>query len=350
MRGNALMENSNIAWTHHTQNFWLGCDKIAPECAHCYIARTLRQQRREPWGHLYRTKTWDIPLRWQRQAEAKNICYRVFTNSLSDFFHAEADAWREDAWEIIKRTQNLIYLILTKRPELIEKRLPADWGEGWPNVWLGVSSGCRMTLNKMDSLRRIRIHPKAVRFLSAEPLLEDISAQIKLDGFDWIIVGGESGGGPEYFWDEGMDWRKEFNLPGRRIMRVEWAQNLLAKARAAGIPYFFKQITAFRSGSGEDALGQRYQEFPPAPVGSWPEQLGSVHPNTGRRAAHCPISRKRNVPPTQTADIRLSDREKQAILQLAGAGVNNDVIASAFGIRPMAVAAYKAWATMRARK
>src|SRR5436190_8862057 len=85
-----IMENSNIAWTHNTQNFWLGCDKIAPECAHCYIGRVLQRQGREPWGQLYRTKTWREPFKWQREAEAAGVCRRVFTNSLSDFFHADA--------------------------------------------------------------------------------------------------------------------------------------------------------------------------------------------------------------------------------------------------------------------
>jgi protein gp37 len=123
----------------------------------------------------------------------------------------------------------------------------------------------------MDALRRIPIHPRAVRFLSAEPLLEDISDEIDLGGFGWIIVGGESGGGPEYRWDSTKDWRKEFAAPGRRTMRLEWAHSLLANARIADIPYFFKQVTAFRSGSGEDALGRLYQEFPPPPHCEWPE-------------------------------------------------------------------------------
>lgn len=263
------MENSNIGWTHHTQNFWLGCDKIAPECAKCYIGRVLKRQGREPWGQLYRSKTWDNPLKWQRQAQAQGICLRIFTCSLSDFFHADADGWREEAWDVIRQTPNLIYLVLTKRPELIRKRLPKDWGEGWPNVWLGVSCGCKQTLNKMAALRRIPIHARAVRFLSAEPLLEDISEQIDLSDFGWLIVGGESGGGPEYPWDARGEWRKEFDTPGRRTMRLEWAQNLLSKARSAGISYFFKQITAFRSGTGEDALGQLHQEFPPTPHSVW---------------------------------------------------------------------------------
>ena len=267
------MENSNIGWTQHTQNFWLGCDKIAPECAHCYIGRTLLRQGRNPWGQLYRTQTWKNPLKWQQEAESQGVCYRVFTNSLSDFFHAKADEWRPEAWGVIKRTPNLVWLILTKRPELIEKRLPADWGLGYPNVWLGVSTGCRMTLNKMDALRRIPVHPNAVRFVSAEPLLEDISSEINLDSFGWLIVGGESGGAPEYLWDSSQDWRKEFNIVGRRTMNLEWAHNLLQKTRAAGLPFFFKQVTAFRSGQGEDALGQPYQEFPEPPRGMWAEKL-----------------------------------------------------------------------------
>jgi hypothetical protein len=87
-----------------------------------------------------------------------------------------------------------------------------------------------------------------------------------------VDVGGESGGGPEYLWDSTDDWRTEFNAPGRRIMRLEWSQRLLAKARAAEIPFFFKQTTAFRSGSGEDALGRLYQEFPQPPFGVWAEE------------------------------------------------------------------------------
>jgi protein gp37 len=163
---------------------------------------------------------------------------------------------------------------LTKRPELIAKRLPKDWGEGWPNVWMGVSTGCRMTLNKMDSLRKVPVHPLAVRFVSAEPLLEDISEQIDLDGFGWLITGGESGGGPEYIWDSNGNWHEELNQPGRRTMKLEWAQNLRVKAETAGIPFFFKQVTSFRSGQGEEALGERHQEFPPPPYGSWADKTG----------------------------------------------------------------------------
>lgn len=264
-------ESSNIAWTHSTWNPWLGCDKIAPECAKCYIDRILRKMGRVPWGELLRAKsTWGNPRMWERKAALENKCRRVFTCSLSDFFHAEADSWRSEAWDVIKSTPHLTYLILTKRPSLIEKRLPRDWP--YPNVWLGVSSGCRMTRNKMDVLRKIPIHEKAVRFLSAEPLLEDIHQDINLDGFGWLITGGESGAGQEYLWDAEKDWRDEFDTGGRRTMLLDWAGKLMNVAISNNIPVFFKQITAPRPGQGADAIGGRlYQEFPSPHIGEWAE-------------------------------------------------------------------------------
>jgi protein gp37 len=117
----------------------------------------------------------------------------VFTCSISDFFSARADEWRAEAWKIIHDTPSLVWFVLTKRPERIASHLPPDWGMGYPNVWLGTSTGCRQTLNKMDTLCGI---PAALRFVSVEPLLEDISRDINLEGFGWIATGGESGSGP----------------------------------------------------------------------------------------------------------------------------------------------------------
>ena len=115
-----MSENTGISWAHNTQNFWVGCDKIAPECAKCYIGRIIRKQKqdgefRKPWGQVYLTKTWRDPVNWQVEAERKH-CLRVFTCSLSDFFHKAADEWRDRAWETIRHTPNLTWLVLTKRP------------------------------------------------------------------------------------------------------------------------------------------------------------------------------------------------------------------------------------------
>jgi protein gp37 len=248
---------------HNTQNFWVGCDKVAPECAHCYIDRLLIKQGREPWGKVYRTKTWAMPPRWERKATVANHALRVFTCSLSDFFHVKADPWRDEAWEIIKNTPHLVWLILTKRPALIEKRLPADWGNGYPNVWLGTSTGCVQTLNKMDALREI---PCALRWVSTEPLLEDISQKINLVGYGWVVTGGESGFGQEYRWDSNADWRSEFERGGRRTMLLKWSENLRDVTKAAGLPFMFKQVTNPRSGQGVNAIGD-WHEVPDAPGG-----------------------------------------------------------------------------------
>ena len=222
-----MASESLISWIHGTWNPWVGCDKVAPECQHCYIDRELRKQqdwltkqKRLSWGELYTTLTWNDPYKWQRALEGTGMHKRIFTCSLSDFFHAKADnrmleadwakkmggrfkdwgelLWRDGAWRVISETPNLTYLILTKRPELIEKKLPKDWGEGYPNVWIGTSVGTKQTLSKVDSLRRIPVHPRAVRFLSCEPLLENVAWEINLEGIGWVIAGGESGTNPEY--------------------------------------------------------------------------------------------------------------------------------------------------------
>jgi protein gp37 len=267
-----MAENTGISWAHNTWNPWVGCDKIAPECAHCYIDRVLRRQpdghggKRKPWGEIYRTKTWNDPCKWEAQAANENVARRVFTCSLSDFFHADADPWRDEAWAVIKYTPHLVWLVLTKRPDRIHGHLPSDWGQGYPNVWLGVSTGCNATLNKMDTLRKI---PCAVRWISSEPLLEDISQKIDLDGFHWVVTGGESGSGKEYVYEPNILLKKQLNKKdGRRTMLAQWALNLRDKTKASGLPFMFKQVTNPTSGYGYNALdGKDWHEFPPAPNG-----------------------------------------------------------------------------------
>lgn len=251
--------------------------RAAVKCERRRRAGLRRQRWRfQPIG----IECWGVDGRSDR-AIPTGLLKRIFTCSDSDWFHAKADGWRSEAWNIVRDTPNLVYLILTKRPERILRCLPPDWGEGWQNVWLGTSVGCNMNLHNVDSLRRVPVHPKAVRFLSCEPLLEDIAEGLSLDGIGWLIAGGESGTltkaqrkqgkREEYLWDAKADWRKELtDAPGaRRTMRLEWAQRLLEKSRAAGVPYFFKQITAPRSDQGEDALGRIYHEFPAAYRGAW---------------------------------------------------------------------------------
>lgn len=121
---------------------------------------------------------------------------RIFTCSMSDFFIEGADQWRDEAWEIIRKTPQHTWLILTKRPERIKQCLPKDWGEGYPNVWLGTTIGVQSSFHRAKELAKI---PAAIKFISAEPLVEELDFLIEKDGkriidsFQWVILGGESG-------------------------------------------------------------------------------------------------------------------------------------------------------------
>jgi len=223
---------------------------------------------KEPWGAIYRTgRCWEDPLKWQAKAQEARECERVFSCSMSDFFIARADPWREAAWEIIRQTPNLVYFLLTKRPARILQHLPEDWGDGWPNVWLGCTVACKRDLINTDVLRKVPVHPKAVRGLSCEPLLEDISGELDLSGFGWIACGGESGAGQEYLWDPNGDWKVELQqTSGRRLMKLAWAERIRDKTKEAGLPFHFKQVTSEYPGVGMNALGRIWHEVPPPPL------------------------------------------------------------------------------------
>jgi hypothetical protein len=148
----------------------------------------------------------------------------------------QADPWRKEAWDVIRRCRNLIWLVLTKRPERIFDHLPEDWDDGknYPNVWLGVTCGERTAFERVDKLRKVNC---AVRFLSCEPLLEDVSG-LNLEGIGWILCGGMSGEESE-----------------NRPMDLRWAVCLYDAARKAGAPFLFKQVSHAKTERGINALG-----------------------------------------------------------------------------------------------
>jgi protein gp37 len=240
-KGGAMAATSAIEWTDATWNPWMGCERVSPGCAHCYMYREQRQYGHDPEA-LRRSKTkFFEPLRWQ---EPK----LVFTCSWSDWFHPGADAWRNDAWDVIRQTPHLTYQILTKRPELISERLPADWNEGWRNVWLGVSIENSRFTWRAGALRDV---PAEVRFLSAEPLLGSLfdgsgrRAPLDLKGIDWVIVGGESG-------------------PGARPLDLSWALEIAAACDQASTPFFMKQLGSVlaRAVGSRDRKGGDFDAFP----------------------------------------------------------------------------------------
>lgn len=216
-----MARNSKIGWTHHTMNFWWGCDKVSRECKFCYIGPIMKRGGREPFRGPMRTVNWSAPFKWNRWAAQAGVRERVFTCSMSDFFHEGADAWRAEAWAVIKSCTNLDWLVLTKRPELATARLPADWGEGYPNVWLGVTCGCRESLFRMEHLRTV---PAAIKFVSAEPLLERMDFRPHLAWLDWVITGCERAAKGQ-----------------RQVMDTDWVRDIDRQCKEAGVAHFFKQ-------------------------------------------------------------------------------------------------------------
>jgi len=229
--------NSKIEWTDHSWNPWYGCHKISQGCKHCYMFREQARYGRDPNLVQRSRTTFKAPLNWAKKARRSGERMKIFTCSWSDFFIEEADPWRGEVWDIIRATPELVYLILTKRPERISECLPADWGAGWPHVWLGVSVEDQASADlRIPYLMRI---PTYHRFISAEPLIGPLDWSISAarvtsnDNFnflnarqtymiDWVIAGGESG-------------------PLDRPCHPAWVRMLRDQCAAARVPFFFKQ-------------------------------------------------------------------------------------------------------------
>lgn len=232
-----MAENSKIEWTDHTFNPWVGCTKISPACDHCY-AESWAKRTGSPdlWqGGRRRTtgSNWLQPIKWNRQAATAGVRRKVFCASLADVFDNQVPAsWRDDLWRLVEQTPHLDWLLLTKRPQNIAKMLPDPlagvraWDNGWPNVWLGTTIEDRK--HAATNLAALGAVPSAVRFVSAEPLLEDWSDMLppaSCDGaIHWLICGGESGG-------------------RARDMPEAWAAAFRDRCAAAGIRFFMKQMT-----------------------------------------------------------------------------------------------------------
>lgn len=231
---------SAIEWTDSTWNPWYGCLKVSPGCAKCYMYRDQERYGRDPRA-VTRAKdaTFYAPLKWREPV-------KIFTCSWSDFFIEEADEWREEAWNVIRNTPHHTYQILTKRPERIADTLPADWGEGYPNVWLGVSVENQDYIHRVDTLVRTRAK---VRFVSYEPALGPIYFHhiAGIYNVNWLISGGESG--PKY-----------------RKANPEWFRIAKRQCDVHKIAYFHKQNGGARkidgAWGGRELDGQIYHEFP----------------------------------------------------------------------------------------
>ena len=247
-----MSDNSKIEWTDATWNPVRGCTKISPGCANCY-AETFAERFRGVKGHPFE-HGFDLrlvsekivePLRWGSPK-------MIFVNSMSDLFHKDVpDSFIEAVARVMIFANWHTYQILTKRPERMAALLKTSLktAANQRHIWWGVS-----VENKKHGVPRIDIlrdAPAQVRFLSIEPLLEDLGP-INLREIDWVIVGGESGS-------------------GSRPMKAEWVRSIRNQCQSNRVAFFFKQWGGVhKSLTGRRLDGRTYSQFPERVQGAVP--------------------------------------------------------------------------------
>ena len=230
-----MAEKTKIEWCDATFNPWRGCQKVSPGCDNCYAEVTTKRLKLAEWGPgaervPQSEKYWRQPRNWNAAAAKAGERRKVFCGSMIDVFDNQAPPGsHERLWALIQDTPNLDWQLLTKRPENIAEMLPDDWGEGYPNVWLGVSAEDQVRYDhRWPILAKI---PAAIYFVSYEPalgpiLFRKITRTIWCP--DWIIVGGESG-------------------PGARPMDPQWARQVRDDCPGSGTAFFFKQWGTYKN-------------------------------------------------------------------------------------------------------
>lgn len=219
------MAASAIEWTEVTWNPTTGCDRTSPGCDHCYaltLAKRLKAMGQPKYqndgdsltsgpgfGLSLHERTLSLPFSWRTPST-------VFVNSMSDLFHEDVPVeFIQRVFEVMEQTPQHTYQVLTKRGHrLVRIAEDLPWP---PNVWMGVSVENQRYTFRAELLKDI---PAVVKFLSVEPLLGPV--ELKLDGIDWVIVGGESG-------------------PGARYMSIEWVRAIRDTCIETNTAFFFKQ-------------------------------------------------------------------------------------------------------------
>jgi protein gp37 len=236
--------NSHIEWTDATWNPVRGCTKISPGCKHCY-AETFAERFRGVKGHPYE-QGFDLRLVPEKLTEpfSWRSSKLVFVNSMSDLFQPGVpDKYTEAVSRVMAIADWHTYQVLTKRAERLRDLLSHKlrFAGEQENIWWGVSVEDRKYgLPRIDHLRQA---PAKVRFLSIEPLLEDLG-EIDLSGINWVIVGGESG-------------------PGARPMKKQWVVSIRRQCREQGVAFFFKQWGGVRKAQNGRLLdGRTHDEYP----------------------------------------------------------------------------------------
>jgi protein gp37 len=239
-----MSDSSSIEWTDATWNPVRGCTKVSPGCKNCYAERFAERFRGVP-DHPFEqgfdlrlvAEKLNQPLAWRRAR-------RIFVNSMSDLFHRDVpDHYIANVIDVMLAADHHEYQVLTKRSERLRTLLRERFSEAasQPHIWWGVSVEDRK--HGVPRIAHLQEAPARVRFLSVEPLLEDLGT-LDLAGISWVIVGGESG-------------------PRARPMRREWVTSILEQCAAADVPFFFKQWGGVRKKkAGRELNGRTYDEMP----------------------------------------------------------------------------------------
>jgi protein gp37 len=239
-----VSDNTKIEWTDATWNPVRGCTKISPGCVHCY-AETFAERFRGVRGHPYELG-FDLrlvpgklrePLKWRTSK-------MIFVNSMSDLFHENVpDEYIQAIAQTMTRANWHTYQVLTKRSERMAALLQTKlrFAAEQPHIWWGVSVENRH--HGLPRIHHLQSAPARIRFLSVEPLLEDLGA-LDLTGIDWVIAGGESG-------------------PGARLMKDEWVRSLRNRCQSQEVAFFFKQWGGVQKRkTGRILDGRTYDQFP----------------------------------------------------------------------------------------
>jgi len=239
-----MSSQSTIEWTDSTWNPVRGCSKISPGCKHCY-AETFAERFRGVPGHPYE-RGFDLrlvperladPLRWSDPR-------MIFVNSMSDLFHDDVpEEYIERVCEVMALAKWHTFQVLTKRASRISELLSGRFRcfAAMRHIWWGVSVENRK--HGLPRIEQIQKAPAEIRFLSVEPLLEDLG-KINLRGISWVIVGGESG-------------------PGARALDGTWVRSIRDQCLRSKVPFFFKQWGGVRKKEhGRILDGAIHDEFP----------------------------------------------------------------------------------------
>jgi protein gp37 len=253
-----MSSSSKIEWTDETWNPVRGCRKISPGCKFCY-AETFAERFRGVPGHPYEQgfdprlvpSKLAEPLRWSTPRT-------VFVNSMSDLFQEEVDtAYIAAVARVMQLAPWHTFQVLTKRADRMADLLSGElaFAAKLPHVWWGVSVEDKK--HGVPRIAHLQRAPATTRFLSIEPLLENVG-KLNLSGIHWAIVGGESG-------------------PGCRPMEEAWVLSLKRQCDAAGVPFFFKQWGGYPKGVlGRELQGMTYDASPPRLPSEMPPRVARV--------------------------------------------------------------------------